>query len=639
MADPRPAQPSSDRPDPAAGRPDETAPEAERAAPSSAGASQPAPSQTAASSPAADMAPPAQPEGRMVDAMRRLWRDWLSPHWKRLLVNLLLIGLVAGTTSAYPAIIKEALDAFDDRDVGMIQLAPFLVIGAVAAKSAALYLQRLQTNKILAEVDRDLQQAMYASLVRADLARLDAEAPAATASRFTIDIQVLHGACEKLITALIRDGLTVIGLLAVLLWIDWELTLYALAAMPIAAIPVGNIGRRLRRIARRSNEEAAVMAARIAEGLSGIRLSKTYRLEGYLTEKAGETFENLRRLRVRAADQRARIDPFLEALAGLGLAVIFWVIGVRIASGENSIGEFMAFVSSFLIAGQSLRSFGTLFAELQQGAAAAERIFDVLDARPTISDLPGAAPLPRLQGEIRFEDVSFRYLGGVAALSDVSLHIPAGAKAALVGRSGAGKTSLMNLIPRLYDVSEGVVRVDGVDVRDATLDSLRGQVATVGQDAVIFDDTVARNVGFGRPDATRAEIEQALRDANAWDFVSALPQGLDTICGERGLRFSGGERQRLTIARAMLKDAPILLLDEPTSALDAESEAKVRAALARLSEGRTVLVIAHRLSTIRDADLIVAMDHGRIVETGPHDDLLARGGLYAELHRLQFREG
>lgn len=606
-------------------------------------AAAPAPAASAPAAPAsaapASAAPPRAPEGRSRDVMMRMWRDWLSPHWKRLAVNLALIGLVAGTTSAYPLIIKNALDAFETRDAQMISLAPWLVIAAVAAKSAALYAQRLQTNKILSEVDRNLQVAMYGALVRADLARLDREAPAATASRFTTDILVLHTACEKLITALIRDGLTVIGLLGALLWIDWELTLYALAALPAAAIPIGNIGRRLRRIARRSNEEAAVMAGRVAEGLGGIRLSKTYRLEGYLTDKAGETFDSLRRLRVRAADQRARIDPFLEVLAGLGLAVIFWVIGARIASGENSIGEFMAFVSSFLIAGQSLRGFGTLYAEIQQGAAAGERIFDVIDATPAISDRPGATALPRLRGEVRFEDVSFRYEGGAPALSGVSLTIPAGAKVALVGRSGAGKTTLMNLIPRLYDVSGGRVAVDGHDVREATLASLRGQVAVVGQDAVIFDDTIARNVGFGRPEASREEIEQALRDANAWDFVSALPEGIDTPCGERGLRFSGGERQRLTIARAMLKDAPILLLDEPTSALDAESEAKVRAALDRLAEGRTVVVIAHRLSTIRDADLIAAMDGGRIVETGRHDDLLERGGLYADLHRLQFREG
>ncbi len=582
---------------------------------------------------------PAAPEGRALDVLRRLWRDWLRPYWRKLVVNLILIALVAGTTSAYPLIIKWALEGFETRSQVVLVWAPLIVVLAVGLKSAALYAQKLQTNAILARVDANLQRAMYAALVHADLARLDREAPAATASRFTTDIQLLHASAEKMITALIRDGLTVLGLLGALFWIDWELTLYSLFALPLAAIPIERIGRRLRRIARSSQEEAAQMTAQVSEGLSGIRLSKLYRLEGYLAAKAGETFENLRRLRVRAADQRARIDPLLEGLAGIGLAVIFWVIGTRISGGENSIGDFMAFVSAFLIAGQSLRGFGSLYAEVQQGAAAGERIFDVLDAKPAIADRPGAVALPRARGEIRFESVGFDYGSGVPALRAVDLVIPAGARVALVGRSGAGKTTLMNLIPRLYDATEGAVRIDGVDVRDATLESLRGQVAVVGQDAVIFDDSVARNVGFGRPEASREEIEQALRDAQAWDFVAALPGGPDAPAGERGLRFSGGERQRLTIARAILKDAPILLLDEPTSALDAASEAAIREALDRLSAGRTTLVIAHRLSTIRDADLIVAMDGGRIAETGRHEDLLARGGLYADLHRLQFREG
>jgi subfamily B ATP-binding cassette protein MsbA len=593
----------------------------------------------AAAVPAATPPAPPRAEARALPVLARLWRDQLSRHRAALALNLLLIAVVAGSTSAYPLIIKWALEGFEERAATVVAWAPWLVIGAVALKSGALYAHRLLTNAVLSKVDMDLQREMYASLVRADLAKLELEAPAATASRFTTDVLYVHRAAEKLITALIRDGLTLIGLLAALLWIDWELTLYALAALPFAALPVGAIGKRLRRIARRSQEEAASMTARIAEGLSGIRLSKTYRLEDYLAARAEETFEALRRLRLKAADQRARIDPVLEALAGGGLAVIFLVIGMRISAGGNTIGDFMAFVSAFLIAGQSLRAFGALYAEVQQGVSAAERVFAVLDDAPTIAARPGAEPLPRLRGEIRFEGVGFRYPDGSRALEGVDLTVPAGAKVALVGPSGAGKTTLMNLIPRLHDATEGRVLVDGRDVRDATLESLRGQVAVVGQDPVIFDDTVARNIGFGRPGASREEIEAAAREARAHDFVAALPEGYDTRCGERGGRFSGGERQRLTIARAMLKDAPILLLDEPTSALDAESEAAVREALDRLAAGRTVLVIAHRLSTIRDADLIVAMDGGRIAETGRHDALVAQGGLYAELHRLQFREG
>lgn len=570
--------------------------------------------------------------------LRRLWRDWILPYRRLLALNLVLIAAVAGSTAAYPLIIQWALDGFGDKSADVIAQAPFVVMIAVVVKSAALYGQRMMTNGVLARIDADIQRAMHTRLMAADLAVLDREAPAATASRFSTDIGFVHGAIEKLITSLLRDGLTVLGLLASLLWIDWELTLYALAALPLAGVPIAGIGRRLRRIARASQEQAARMSARINEGLSGIRLSKTYRLEGYLSARAGESFEVQRALNVRAADQRARIDPLLEALAGIGLALVFWVIGGRIASGESTIGEFMAFVSAFLIAGQPLRAFGQLYATTLQGMSAAERIYDLLDTVPSIADRPGAPALGRVLGEVRLDRVGFAYADGNRALSGMSLTVPAGARVALVGRSGAGKSTVFNLIPRLYDATEGRVLIDGRDVRDVTVASLRDAIAMVGQDATIFDDTVARNIGFGRQSADRAAIEAAARAAQAHAFVSRLPEGFDAMAGERGGRFSGGERQRLSIARAILRDAPILLLDEATSALDAESEDAIRRALEELSKGRTTIVIAHRLSTVRDADLIVALDRGRIVEQGTHRELIASGGLYADLHKLQFRE-
>ncbi len=569
----------------------------------------------------------------------RLWRDWLMRYWRSLALNLGLIALVAGTTGFYPLIIKWALEAFENKDLSVITLAPFIVVGAVTVKSAALYAQRLLTNWVLAHVDADLQRAMYGALVRADLATLAREAPAALASRFSADIQLVRTASDKIINALVRDGLTVIGLLASLLYIDWRLTLYALAALPLAALPIAAIGQRLRRIAKRSQEEAAKMTARVAEGLAGIRLAKTYRLEDYVTERAGASFDEIRALKIKAADQKARIDPLLELLAGIGLAAVFYVIGVRIAEERNTLGEFMAFVSAFLIAGQPLRAFGDLYAVTLQGSAALERIFGVLDEKPTIAEKHGATALPRVKGDLRLENVSFAYDDGTEALSGVDLEAKAGARVALVGRSGAGKSTVFNLIPRLYDATAGRVTIDGIDVSDVTLASLRDQIAVVSQDAVIFDDTIANNIGFGRPGASREEIVAAAKAASAHDFITRQPGGYDTRAGVGGGRFSGGERQRLTIARAILKDAPILLLDEATSALDAESEHAIREALERLSKGRTTFVIAHRLSTVQDADAIVVLDAGRIVEQGRHEELLAKGGLYADLHRLQFREG
>lgn len=573
--------------------------------------------------------------GRM---LIRLWRDWMRPYRRALAFNLLLIALVAISSAAYPAIIKWVIDGFNAGDGGVVNLAPVVVMTVVLIKSAALYGQRMMTNGVLAQIASDMQRAMHDKLMHADLADLDREAPAALASRFTTDIGYVQGAIEKLIISLLRDGLTVIGTFIALLWIDWELTLYALVAMPLAGMPIASISRRLRRIAHHSQEQAARMSARVNEGLSGIRLSKTYQLEDYLSSRADETFETQRKLKVKAADQRARIDPVLELLAGVGLAAVLWIIGTRIASDASSLGDFLAFIAAFAVASQPLRAFGQLPPQVLQGVAAAERIYDLLDAVPTIADRPGVPAIGRVLGEVRFDAVGFAYPDGTRALEGMSLTVPAGSRVALVGRSGAGKSTVFNLIPRLYDATEGKVLIDGHDVRDVTLASLRDNIAVVSQDAVIFDDTVAKNIGFGRPGATREAIEAAAKAAHAYDFIMRLPDGFDARTGERGNKFSGGERQRLSIARAILRNAPILLLDEATSALDAESEDAIRQALEELARGRTTLVIAHRLSTVRDADMIVAMDRGRIVEQGTHRELLAKGGLYADLHQLQFRE-
>ncbi|MGG7567063.1 ABC transporter ATP-binding protein [Rhodovulum sp. DZ06] len=580
----------------------------------------------------------ADPKARIMPMLGRLWRDWLSPHKAMLLLNLALIGAVAGTTSLYPIVVQKALDGFESRSEDIMFWAPIAVVAAVSVKAVALYFQRIVTNGVLAKVDEAIQRAMFRKLIHADIARLDREAPAATAARFTTDIAVLRDAITRLINVALRDGLTVIGLFASLLYIDWELTLYALVGLPIAAVPIAAIGQRLRRIAKATQVEAGRMNSRVTEALGGVRLSKTYRLEDYLVDRTDSIFARQRELKVRAADHQARIDPLLEGLAGIGLAIVFYAIGTRIAAGESSIGEFMSFVAAFLIAGQPLRAFGQLYAVTLQGMAAAERIYDVLDARPGVAERAGAAPMGRAEGALALEGVEFAYEDGTKALDGVSLEIPAGAKVAFVGRSGAGKSTIFNLIPRLYDPTGGRVTLDGRDLRDITLAGLRDNIAVVSQEAVIFDDTVAANLAFGRPGASREEIEAAARAAQAHDFIARLPEGYDAMAGERGGRFSGGERQRLSIARAILRDAPVLLLDEATSALDAENEDAIRTALDRLAQGRTTLVIAHRLSTVRDADIIVAMDKGRIVETGTHAELLAQGGLYADLHRLQFRD-
>jgi subfamily B ATP-binding cassette protein MsbA len=484
-------------------------------------------------------------------------------------------------------------------------------------------------------IEADMQSALYAHLIRADLAQIGRESPAALTQRFTTDFAYIKEALTRLATVFLREVATILALVGAMLWIDPWMTLAVAIVAPFVAVPIGRIGKKLRRVSTSTQEEIGAAAGLISESLAGIREAKTYGLEGYLTDRARNAFDSVRRLKMKAANARGRLDPLLEAGAGVAVAGVLILIGRRILEGTSSIGDFTGFVSALILAAQPFRALGNLNAVIQEAAAALARYFAVMDEKPRIADRAGAGPLPVGPGEIRFEGVRFRYRDDAPALEGIDLTVPAGRTTALVGRSGSGKSTLLSLVSRLNDVTAGRVLIDGVDVRDATLASLRAKISVVSQDVVLFDDTVRANIAFGREGATDAEIEAAARAAAANDFIRRLPEGFLARVGPGGGRLSGGERQRVALARAFLKDAPILLLDEATSALDSHSEELVRQALARLMRGRTTLVIAHRLSTVRDADLIAVMDHGRVVEAGTHAALVAREGAYAALLRLQ----
>ena len=573
--------------------------------------------------------------GDTLPLVGRLWREWMRPHARSLAVVMLLIAVVAAATGLYPILIKAAFEAFTNKDERAIMMAPLFIVAVTSVKGFALLGLTVMTNRVVTRIEADMQAALFAHLIDADLAQLGRDSAASLTQRFTTDFAFIKEALTRLSTVFLREVATIAALVVAMVWIDPVLTLGAAVTVPFIAHPIGRIGQKLRRVATSTQEQIGAMAAFITESLQGIRVAKTYGLEGYLKARARGAFDEVRRLRMKAANARARLDPLLEIGAGIAAGGVLILIGWRILDGRSTVGDFTGFVTALMLAAQPIRALGNLNAVVQEAVAALTRYFGILDEVPRIGERPSAPALAVGSGEIRFEDVGFRYGDDIAALDGINLVAAGGRTTALVGRSGSGKSTLLSLVPRLYDVTRGAVRIDGQDIRDVTLRSLRSHVAVVSQDVVLFDDTVRANIAFGRPEADEEAIMAAAKAAAAHGFITALPQGYDTMVGPGGGRLSGGERQRISLARAFLKDAPILLLDEATSALDSEAERLVQDALARLMRGRTTLVIAHRLSTVRQADLIVVMDAGTVLETGTHDELVAKGGLYARLHRLQ----
>ncbi len=563
----------------------------------------------------------------------RLWHDWLSRSWRIAIFTFLMMVVVAIASAAYSKLIQMVMHAFETKDYSVMWWGPVAVMVMTAIKGGADYFRETSSNQFVTRMEADLQTHMFRQLVGTDLARLQTEAPAGLAARFSSDISMVSGAVRGILGGL-SGILIMIVTFGVMLTIDWPLTLTMILVFAFAVLPVNLIGSRLKKISRKTQAEVAAMTSEVTEGLSGIRMARTYRLEQPLTENAETVFERLFGLKNRQNRWSARVSPLMEALVGVAVAIMLFVVGWRMSEGTISIADFTGLLTGLGVASGPARRLGGTYAQAQQGAAALERVFMLFDVENDILDGPDR--IDRAQGDIRFENVQFVYPDGHIAVSDFSLHVPAGSRTALVGRSGAGKSTVFNLLPRLYDPTGGRILIDGHDLRSLTLASLRDQIAVVSQDSVLLSATIAQNIGFGRRSASRDEIIEAARDASADGFIRDLPRGYDTPVSPSANQFSGGERQRLSIARAILRDAPILLLDEPTSALDAQSEAAIRAALDRLAEGRTTLVIAHRLATILDADRIVVMDRGRIVEQGTHAELLALGGLYADLYALQF---
>ncbi len=567
----------------------------------------------------------------------RVLRDYVRPYRAWLALAVLCMTAMAAATAGNAWLMEPILDdVFLSKDTSMLYWVVAMVLALAAVKGVSNFGQAFLMNRLGLRILADMQSQLFGHLMRADLAFFHKIGTGKLISRFTNDINLMRGAVSTALTGVAKDALTVVFLVALMFYQDWSLALIAFMVFPIAFLPVVKLGRRMRRVSARTQEQFGVLTARLDETFQSARHVKAYRAEDFEIGRAGGLIEGLYSLGVSAAKVRALSHPIMESLGGVAIAAVIFYGGSRVMAGSATPGSFFSFITALLMAYQPLKSIANLNTTLQEGLAAAQRLFDLLDVEPEIVDADDARPLVVSRGEIRFEKVTFAYDDHRAAIHEVTLKIAAGETTALVGPSGGGKSTILNLIPRFYDVGAGRVTIDGADLRDVTLASLRGQIALVSQEVGIFDDSARANIAYGKADCGEAEIIAAAKAAGAHDFISALPQGYDTVLGEKGVTLSGGERQRLSIARAMLKNASILLLDEATSALDSETERQVRAALDKLMRGRTSLVIAHRLSTVIDAAIIYVVDDGRIVEQGSHQELIAQGGLYARLAAQQF---
>ena len=566
-------------------------------------------------------------------------REHVLPYTRSLVLAVGCMVVLAATTATYAWLMEPILnEIFENKDRTMLVVLPLAVIVLFLIKGAAGYAQAVLMKYVGLRITTDMRIRLFTHLMPADLAFYHNTATGELISRLTNDLKLVRNAGATALTGMIKEFLTLAFLVAVMFYQNWPLALSSAFVFPLAVLPVISIGRRMRKTSTKTQVEMGRFTTILNEAFQGVRHVKAYGMEDYEIGRATGAVEQVFRLLIKKSRLRALTTPIMENLGGIAIAMVIFIGGWQVIEGQTTTGAFFSFITALLLALQPINKLAGLNAGLQEGLAAAERVFTLLDTEPEIKDRPGARPLEVGGGVIALDQVGFSYGRGVPALEGVSLMVPAGKTAALVGPSGAGKSTIFNLILRFYEVGSGHVRLDGTDVRDVTLASLRRAIGLVSQEVTLFNDTVRTNIAYGRLDADDDEIEAAARGAAADEFIRALPDGYDTVVGEHGVKLSAGQRQRVAIARAMLKNAPILLLDEATSALDSESERLVQQALSRLMEGRTTLVIAHRLSTVIGADVIFVIEGGRVVESGTHSELLAKSGAYARLHDIQYAD-
>ncbi len=561
---------------------------------------------------------------------------YVKPYWKAFVVGIIGMALLAAIEPLFPALMKTLLDkGFSGKPRDNLYLAPLAVIAIFLLRGIIGFVTDYTMAWLTTRIVFDLRNVMFTRLLQLPTRTYDNQSTGLLISKVTNDVNNVTGAATSVLTVAVRDSLTIVALMSWLLYLNWKLTLVAVAVTPMIAIVVRVFSKRLRSASRGTQHAIGDITRILEETIGGHKVVKIFGGQAYEAGRFGEANQRFRRQNMRQAVAAAATVPLVQLFSAIAVATVIYIALLQGQSAETTVGGFVSFITAMLMLLAPLKRLTDVNAPLQRGLAAAESVFALLDQEP--EDDRGSSSCTRAQGAVTFDGVTFTYPGTERpAVADIKLDIAPGETVALVGSSGSGKTTLANLLPRFYHAAAGNILIDGVAVEELTLACLRGNIALVSQDVVLFNDTVAANIAYGgMGNATREEVEAAARAAHAHEFITAMPQGYETLVGERGVKLSGGQRQRLAIARALLKNAPILVLDEATSALDSESERFVQAALDKLMENRTTLVIAHRLSTIEHANRIAVLDKGRIVEIGPHAELIAHGGIYSRLYRLQ----
>ena len=561
----------------------------------------------------------------------------LEPYRSKLIISMVAMMGVALCTGAQTYMVKDLLDKiFIEQNRFYLYSLTIVVVFIFAIKGIFYYTYHFLLEKVGLSVIKDYRARIFEHIHIQPLSFFHNYPTGTLISRVVSDVTLMQQAVSSALVGILRDFFSVVVLMGVVFFLNWKLALFCFLILPVAAFPIIKFSKIFRRLSTKAQEETAQVSNMLYETITGNRIVKAFNMENHENKRYNNQLQLLFDVTVQDAKFRCLQHPLMEFIGGVAIAIFIWFGGKLVIGGVMTIGEFFALMTSLVVAYDPVKRIGKVNSTVQQGLAAATRIFAILDIVPAISDKPDAIELPPFKSSIEFKGVYFHYEDDTEALSDINLHVPAGQTLAIVGHSGGGKTTLTNLVPRFLDVSKGCITIDGCDIRKVTMRSLRDRIAMVTQQTILFNDTVRNNIAYGSLECSESDLIKAAEAAHALDFIKELPKGFETIIGESGARLSGGERQRISIARALLKNAPILILDEATSALDTESEREVQSALENLMKNRTTFVIAHRLSTIKNADRIIVVNNGRIVEDGTHDELLAHHGEYEQLYNMQY---